>query len=181
MRWNHFTGTLVFGALAAALLPAVWLVAGPILGVQPALSLYVVFASALYAAGLAPTRRRALAVGLCAALGGGLVLLAARSLAEVAIGAALVVAVSRSAFLFRARPMRALVLELALSLGGLLVARFLASPGLIGTSLAVWGYFLVQSGFFLVAGVAERERASGEEDPFDRAHSRLLSLLEEEA
>ena len=52
-------------------------------------------------------------------------------------------------------PGRAVVLEAILLVGGLLFARFLAT-GALATAVGVWGFLLVQSCWFLVAGIATR-------------------------
>ncbi len=110
MRWNGFARSLLFAALAAAAFPIFALVADPILGWAPALSLYLVGIAAVYAAGLAPRRSRAVvAAGIASALGGG-VLLLAPSVGTVAAGAALIVGVCRSGVLYRSRRARALVI-----------------------------------------------------------------------
>jgi len=180
MRWNHFGGSLVFSALAAACLPAAWLLLGPVMGRFDAIALTVVATSSLYLVGIAPSLRRGIPVALAAGGVGLVVLCFAHSLREVAIASAVIVAVARSGVLYRARPLRALALELGLTMGGLGLAGFLAGRGPLELALALWGYLLVQSCFFLVAGVHERAPVTGPDDPFDRARIRLLSLLEED-
>ena len=48
---------------------------------------------------------------------------------------------------------------------------------IIALCLAIWGYFLVQSGWFLIGS---RGAGIGEPDPFDRARARLQRLLEDD-
>ena len=48
------------------------------------------------------------------------------------------------------------MLEALLLFGGLALARQLIGPSMLSLVLAVWGFFLVQSVFFLVSGVAEK-------------------------
>ena len=48
----------------------------------------------------------------------------------------------------------------------------------LGLCLAIWGYFLVQSGYFLMATAGPSAGAAV--DPFDRARARLLRLLEDD-
>lgn len=179
MRAHGFGATLVFGAVASAgLLAGAWLLVPPLSGAT-FLGLYLVATVCAYATALAPDPRRgAASFALAAALGAAVLALAGRP-SEVAIGAALVLAVCRSGFLYRSRPLRALALEVALAGGGLALARFLATGGLAGAALALWGFFVVQSGFFLAGGVRPR-RAQPEGDPFDEARARLLVLLGEE-
>ena len=178
MRWNGFGRSLLFAALAAAAFPIFALVANPLLGWAPALSLYLVGIAAVYAAGLAPRRSRAaLAAGIASALGVG-VLLLAPSVGTVAAGAALIVGVCRSGILYRSRRARALVMETCLLAGGLALARFLAGPDTAQMAFAIWGFFLVQSFFFLLGGVTARTETTAGLDPFEVARSRALALME---
>lgn len=179
MRWNDFGGSVVFAAAAAIVWPALALVAGPVLGVRAALSLYLVAAAALYGFGIAPDRVRGIRAALVTAGLGALVLLLARDGPEVAVGAALALGVVRSALLYRARPARALGIEVALLGSGLLLARWLATPGLLGVALGLWGFFAVQAGFFAIGGVRERAPEADAGDRFERARRRALALLED--
>ena len=62
--------------------------------------------------------------------------------------------------------------------GGLGLARFLAGPDTLQMAFAIWGFFLVQSFFFLVGGIAERVETTAGLDPFEVARSRALALME---
>jgi hypothetical protein len=178
MRWSSFSGTLVFGAVCAALLPAFWLVLGPVMDRGDAAALYLALAGTLYTAGLAPTLRRSLCVG-CAMGGLSLLLLSvSRDLVEVALGMALLLAGFRSFSLHQSGGLRTIAVEAALGLGGVALAGVAYGPGPVGIALAIWGYFLVQSIFFLVGGLRTRSLRPSDEDPFDRARSQLLALLE---
>jgi len=97
----------------------------------------------------------------------------------IILGAALIVAVVRSGFLYRSSPARAMALEGGLLLSGLLFARALASPTSLGVGLGVWAFFLCQSLFFVAGGVRERAAAEPEVDPFVGARRKALALLEE--
>jgi hypothetical protein len=102
------------------------------------------------------------------------------STGELALSLGALIGAVRSGLLYRARPLRAILTEVALALGGLLFARFLLGPSAIAVMLAIWGYFLVQSTFFLIPGTKHgRSRASGP-DPFELAHARALALLDEQ-
>jgi hypothetical protein len=179
MRWNSFGGSLAFAALAGAAWPVVALAAGPAIGARAALSLHLVACAAIYVAGLTPSRVHGIGAAIVAAMLSALFAAVARDPAVVALGAAIGVGVCRSGLLYRARPARALATEIGLLGGGLLLARFLAAPGVLGIALALWGFFLVQSAFFLIAGAAPRPRNTPGIDPFDSAHRRALTLLEE--
>ena len=180
MRWNSFGGTLVLGVAAALGLFPAWLVVGSVIGHMSALSLYFTAVAVVYAAGLAPTLRRKLALGLVAGGAGLLVLVFAHGLREVAIGAVLLVSLLRAFVLYRSRPLRSLAIELALGVGGLWLAGFLAGSGPASIALGLWGYFLVQSLFFLIGGVRERRSELDRSDPFETARTRLTALLDEE-
>lgn len=178
MFCNSFVRSLGFAAVAAV---GLWLAAAPLLPVlypSSLLTLYIVAAAAAYVVGIAPGRRAGLvAGGIATALGCGLLLLPL-GVAGTALGAALVIAVCRSGILYRARRLRALLLEALLLVGGLGLGHALAGVGVGSAALGLWGYFLVQSAFFLVGGVAVRGVRDAELDPFDRARARLAALLD---
>jgi hypothetical protein len=71
-----------------------------------------------------------------------------------------------------------MLLEATLLGGGLVLARWLATPGPLGVALALWGFFAVQAGFFAVGGVRERRAEVGGADRFEHARRRALELLE---
>jgi hypothetical protein len=177
MRVDSFVRSALFGALAAlGSLP--WLIAlGPLVGLQRGLGLYLTIVAATYVAGLVPrgARRFGAAVAV-AGLGCGIVLLA-HTLSEVALGLAVLLGAVRSAVLYRARTARAVATEVILVTAGLLFARFLAGTSLPSVMLAIWGFFLVQSVFFLIGGASPRAAAGRHPDPFEEAHGRALALL----
>ena len=180
MRWNGFTRSLLFAAVAAGAFPVFALFANPTLGRASALSIYLLGIAVLYVAGLTPRRSRSVAVvGIAAALGAGVFLLAP-SVGTTAAGAALIVGVCRSGVLYRSRRARALVAETCLLASGLGLARFLAGPDTLQVAFAVWGFFLVQSFFFLLGGVAERAETPAGLDPFEVARARAVALMEGE-
>lgn len=181
MKWNGFASSLGFALGAAAGWPVFALVTGPVVGASAALSLYLVCIAAVYAFGLTADRARGLAA---AALGGALAAAfaaIARDPAVVALGAATGIGLARSALLHRRSPGRAIGIEATLLGVGLLLARFLASPGLLGIALALWGFFLVQSVFFAIGGVSELRADSAGMDPFERAKRRAMEVLEGES
>ena len=139
-------------------------------------ALYLVAATVSYIAGLSPSRHRALGAALAAAAAALVMVVIAPGTAELAIGLAAALGVARGALLYPAAPGRAVAREFVLLAGGLLFARFLISTSVPSTALALWGFFLVQSCFFLIAGGAQRAPARPP-DPFDEAHRRALNLL----
>jgi hypothetical protein len=179
MRWNDFGRSLGFAALVAAAWPALGLVLAPLLGARTALSLYLVGAATLFVWGSSSERSRGAGAALATAAMGILAVALARDVGEVAAGAALALGFARSGLLYRTRAARALALEVTLIGGGLLLARWLATPGPLGVALALWGFFAVQAGFFAVGGVHERRADAGAGDRFEHARRRMLALLDE--
>ncbi len=178
MRWNEFGGSLRFAALAALGFPLARLLLDPILGPLLATKFILVATGALYPICIAPTLRRGFAGGALVAFLGSSLLLGGSRTSELALGLAVGIALARSVLLYRARMVRGVALELALTLGGLLLARWFASPGLLGGSLALWGYFLAQSVYFPLSGALPRRREHAG-DVFDQARARLKTLLRE--
>jgi hypothetical protein len=177
MRWHGFGRSALFAALAA-LGAFPWLtLTAPVLGTARALRLYLVLVTALYVAGLAREGRRSIAAAAGVAALGCVLLTMAHGLGELALGLAVLLGTARSAILYRAGTARALVTEIGLVTTGLLFARFLGGPTLLSITLAIWGFFLVQSLFFLIAGVSARRPAGRHPDPFEEAHRRATAIL----
>lgn len=178
MRCDSFARSALFAA-GAAVGWSVWtIIASPIVGPRNALALYLTGATALYIAALSPRRWRRLSVAVVAVVLAAALALCARTTTELAIALAAILGIARSAFRYRAAPARAAALEVTLLVGGLLFARFLAGSTLSSTGLALWGFLLVQSLFFLVAGRHPRSPTAPRADPFDDAHRRAVALLE---
>jgi hypothetical protein len=172
-----FLRSLIFAAVVA-LGGVTWVVVvSPLVGRSDAAAAAFLAAAVLYLAWIATSLRRA----VLAAVGGGslalLVLLFGASPSEVAAGGAVLLAVLRSAFLYRSPPLRALAVEVALLTAGALVGQWLYAPSPLGAGLALWGFFLVQSLFFLMWHRGEDE--AGALDRFDEARLRALELMEE--
>jgi len=181
MVLDGFGRSILFAAVAAAG-ASLWLTgAGPLLGMRPALVVFLVGAGAAYAAGIVPTLRGRVRAALGAALAGGVVALVARSIPELVLGLTVVLAVVRSGFA-HPRPLpRALAIEAGLGVAATAFARHLAGPTIVSVALAVWGYLVIQSMFFLVPRSAEAgTRKMRGSDPFDVAHARALALLDDE-
>lgn len=180
MKWDGFGRSLAFAAIAGAAWPAFALAAQPFLGARTALTLYLVAGAAVYAAGLATSRVRGIAGGLLAAAIAVAFASVARDPAVVALGAAVGIGVARSGLLYRTSVARAIATEAMLLGGGLVLARFLAAPSVLGVALAIWGFLLVQSAFFAIGGVSIRSAESAGPDRFERARRRALALLDDE-
>ena len=181
MRCNTFGRSAAFAALAGIGVMPWLLIGGPLLGMRWALTVYLVALAALSALACAPSLRRGLYACATVAGLGGAVASTMPTLPELALGLAVLLAIARGVFLYRRRTARAVMLEVALIGGGLLLARFLAGPSLVSIMLAVWGFLLVQSFFFLVPGARVAARAAPQRDPFDAAHERARALLDGQA
>jgi hypothetical protein len=176
MRWHGFGRGIAFAAVAAAAWCPWWLVVAPALGIRRALALFLTGTATVYVAGLGSSRRAGLATAAAVALGGAVLLTITHTTAEFAVGLAVLIAAARSGILYQSRPARALALEAALITGGLVFARFLATPTPLGAMLALWGFLLVQSLYFVVGGI-KTAGAGPHRDPFDDAHDRAVVLL----
>ena len=181
MRCDTFGRSTAFAALAGIGVMPWLLIAAPLLGMRWALTLYLVALAALSVLACAPSLRRGL--GACAAvavLGAG-VAVTMPTLPGLVLSLGVLLATARGVVLYRRRSARAVALEVALIGGGLLLARFLAGPSLVSIMLAVWGFLLVQSFFFLVPGARVSAGAAPQRDPFDAAHERARALLDGQA
>jgi len=177
VRWDGFGHSLAFAACAAAGLSVAVTFGGPIFGDTAAARLYLIAAAGIYPAGLSPDRSRRVAALALAALAGGVLALLPLDLRATAVGAAGIVAFARGVLLAEKRDLRALAIEAVLGVAGLAAAAHFARGGLFALCLALWGYFLVQSGYFLIGRRADRSDETAR-DPFDRARERLARLLE---
>jgi hypothetical protein len=172
-RWNSFTGTLLYGALAASSV-----LATSFLPLSGMLGLHLVLIAGLYVVGVAPSAAasaRAVVPTLVLAAG---VWLASDHAGEAALGAALLVGVGRSVLVYRAPALRGLAVEAALIGAGLGLARALVGPGVGSLAWAIWGFFLVQSLYFWIPGIVERGIGEPETEPFERARRRLQRALD---
>jgi hypothetical protein len=172
-----FAKNLGFAALAAGALPLWLLLAQPILGADRAIGAYFVLAAAAYLGTIAPVRGRALAVAVAATAVGGFAALVARAPGELVLVLGVLVAVARSGFLYRCAPARGVAIEAIVAGGGLLFARFLFGPSVAALVLALWGFFLVQSVYFLLGG-RHAPALARDPDPFQDAYGRAIALLD---
>jgi hypothetical protein len=175
--WNTFVRSALFAAVVAALWFPWAILVAPLVGLWQARALYLTAVTALYIGGLGPRRAHAVPVAIVTAVVGAAVVAVVGSTAELAIALALLIAIARSGLLYRANLARALMTEAVLLGAGLLFARFLGGYTLISTALAIWGFLLVQSTFFLIGGVRARQVVECG-DAFDEAHRRALVLLD---
>ncbi len=173
-----FGKSLWFAALAAGALPLWLLLARPILGTDPAIGAYFVIAAAAYLGAIAPARGRALVAMLVAAAVGGFAAIVTRAPGELVLVLAVLVAVARSGFLYSCSPARGVAIEALVAGGGLLFARFLFGPTVAALILALWGFFLVQSLYFLLGG-RHAPVVARHPDPFQDAYGRATALLDD--
>lgn len=178
MPWNTFVRSAVFAAVAAALWFPWAIIAAPTVGSWQARAFYLIAMTAVCVGGLSHRRARAVPLAVTIAMVGGAATMVVASTAELSIVLATLLGVARSGVLYRASPARALATEAMLLAAGLLFARFLGGFTLVSTALAIWGFLLVQSVFFLVGGVRARPLVDGAGDPFEDAHRRALVLLD---
>lgn len=178
MSWRGFAPGLVFAAVASAVALPLSLVLSPLMGWAAAHALILTGVVAVYAAGLAAGAARAAGSFAALALLGLAFQLAGAHPGEVAVAVSAGLAICRSAWLFRVRPARAALIESLLGLAALGMAGFLYGPSSIGLALAVWGYLLVQSAWFLVPGARRRAGPQPALDPFEEAERRVRVLLE---
>ncbi len=182
MRWNGFGSSLAFAVAAAALAPALWHLTGHAAGLE----LVWIAVAAIYAFGLAPgagAARRTSALGAAAAVAGTGLAASALGLGPAAVAAALTVALAGARSFWIAGPggERRIGLEVAIGVGSLGLGAWLIrsiGDGALALAAGLWGYFLVQSVYWLVAG-ASRGSGGRDGDGFEQARRRLEALLEE--
>lgn len=176
-----FGGGVVFAALAAAFWLPWSLLAAPLIGIGAALALYLALAAGAYVYSIAPRAGRGIGALLAftAAIGAGFLARGVVSgfggfAAALALELAVIIGIART-LLHPAAPARVIARELVLSIAGLVLARMLAGPSIVAIALALWGFLLVQSFFFLGGG---RSARGGRGDAFEEARRRTLELLE---
>jgi hypothetical protein len=140
-------------------------------------AMYALLCACAFPVAVAPSlRAAALALALSLPLSLVAALLAPDAATSV-LCAALIAALGR-AVLYRARPARAVFVELGLLGLGFVAARLLGGAGPFGLALGLWSYCLVQSLFFLLVTPEPRAAPAPPGDPFDAAHQRALGLLD---
>jgi len=180
MKPRRFWYSLLFAGIAALAAPVAGLALERWLDPGAARAFVVMGLVVAHGVAIAETARKRVGAGLLSgALSLGLLFLAG-TFGEIVLGGAVIIGLCRTAYLYEAESaMRGLLTEGTLLCGGLLVGRLLAGPGPLAGAAAVWGFFLVQSTYFLVTRGAPRAADSGLGDPFERARSRLEDLLED--
>jgi hypothetical protein len=179
MRWNGFGGSLCFAAIAAAGFAPFALLISPLWGLGETLIAYAWLTAVAYPLGLGMNARRGL--GSAAGTACAAVLLAVLDAGAGAnlLAAAACLAFARSGLVYERRLPRALILEALLVFGGLAVAEQMIGRSTTSAVLAIWGFYLVQSVFFLVGGARWERTRPQPADPFDAAYDRALAVLDE--
>jgi hypothetical protein len=179
MRMGTFSGSLAFGAVAALGAVAFLVATRPVLGGPLALSIYCVALTVLYLVAMAPSPSRGIRIGLVAGALAAAILVVAPSSTVSVLAAVVILGLLRSGFLFRSKAGRALLVELSLLAGGLLLANALADSTSLGMAMAIWGFFLVQSLYFLIGGIGQRVESTTGIDAFEEACERATRLMDD--
>ena len=179
MRAGKFSSSLVFAAVAGLAAVPYLLVALPALGFIRTFALGSIVSVAAYIVVVSPSLSRGLRYGaLTLVVGVGLYALAPKVV--VLFASAMLLGIVRSGLLYRAKIGRALAIEGMLFVLATSVAQLLAGSTVVSYGLAVWGFFLVESAFFLFEGASSRGESGSAEDPFERARREATRLMEEQ-
>jgi len=167
----------LFFAAAAGLGALAWLDAmGPRWGTARALSLYLLMLPVAYPLVAAPSLKKGL---LAVAMGGALTAPFAIWLPDpraAALVSALVVSVSRAIVLVPTRGLAGLGREAVLAAGALGAGALAFDSSELGTSLAVWSFWLIQAAGVLFAPAAQQS-VQPAPDPFEQAHAAAVKIL----
>ena len=175
---SRFRASLML-ALVISLATIPWLtITAPSLGVLNAIAWLAIPGIAVYLFVIAPRP----AVGFMAGTAASVALMGSRLLTSdpsflIAV-ICLTLAVTRSMALYRRSPTRALSIELILGIGSLLVARFLGGSSPLSWGLAIWGYLLTHSLYFLIADLETGSAHASTNDAFVTARDQALRLLD---
>ncbi len=178
MRFGNLAGNLMFAAIAGLATVAYSLIAPPLFGFGTAWLWWCLFLTVSYLVAIAPSLGRGLRIGMLSGVIGVAICLLAPGNAAALLGVTMVLGLMRSGFLFPRRLARAVSVELGLAGVAGLLAGSLASPSSLSLGIAVWGFFLVQSLFFVIGGLEVR-RFSLTEDPFEKARREAMRVMED--
>lgn len=177
MSRGSFARGLVFASLGGLGAMPFAIVAAGVLGYANAMALYALALVPLYLLVIAPTLRRGAAGALLAAAFAMTVLLAFPHAAIAGALTPFLLGIPRSAMLFPRPWARAVWLEFAFSTTAFVVAFCFSDGALVGDSLAIWTFWLVQAGFAVAPG--EARKPDGEAaDPFEVAQGAITAVLE---
>ncbi|MBW2294659.1 MAG: hypothetical protein JRG89_12150 [Deltaproteobacteria bacterium] len=185
--WNRFGRSLLFAILVAGVYPIYAGFAGLLVGQKLAFAAYLLTTAAIYLLGIA--RHPASGIGAASAtiFVGMLFLLFGASGVELLLVTCLLIGVFRSGLLHSGSPQDALgftrrfTRELVFIGAGLALAHYMGRSTVYPEAFAMWGFYLAQSGFFLLGGDAARERvqqvATAGPDAFAQALKRARDVL----
>jgi hypothetical protein len=179
MRAGKFSSSLVFAAVFGLAAVPYLLVALPAFGLIRTVAIGSIVSVFAYIVVASPSLVRGLRYGaLTLVLGVGLYALAPAVVVPFASAALL--GIVRSGLLYRTKSGRGLAIEGMLFLLATSVAQLLAGSTVQSYGLAVWGFFLVESAFFLFEGASPRTEPEPAEDHFERARREATRLMEEQ-
>ena len=187
--WNGFGRSLLFAFLCAGVAPFYLGVVQVVGGWKLAFATYLLLAAAVYLFGVARRPVGGIAAAGATLLCGSTLLRFGASVSELALALAVLIGLFRSGLLQPARHnspngfARRFAIEAGLIGSGLALASYLFHGALVPEASALWGFFLVQSAFFLIGGAAAPTRGDSSEppeiDPFERACRRARALLQQ--
>ncbi len=185
--WNRFGRSLLFAVLVAGVYPIYLSFAGILVGHKLAFAAYLLASAAIYLLGIARQPTSGIGAALVTTLVGALFLLYGASGVELSLVTCLLIGVFRSGLLQPGSRRgasgftRQFTRELVFIGGGLALASYMARSAAYPEAFAMWGFYLVQSGFFLLGGEAARDRVqqatTAGPDAFARAVKRAREVL----
>ncbi len=179
MSVRSFGGTIGFGLVAGIGFPGFAALCAPLIGSHAALRLYLALGAILYSALLGRDLRQRVSGAFGAALFVVPTALLTGEIASMAMAAALATAITRSWRSATNQLPRTIGIEAGLAVFGFAFVAALGGPGWVSISLAIWGWFLVQSLYFLVGGLSDAASHDAV-DPFDLATQEVNRILERE-
>lgn len=178
MKWAVRT-TLVYGFISAlAVMPATWLLAGP-MGWPPAFKLALWTDLFFYAVLLARwSGKGLLTIVFPLALMLGMALWPGGYVGFFFLGLG-VLGWIRSGICFSGTPLRAVAAEIITVSGGAGLVALLGPGSSVTWAISIWLFFLVQALYFFIIPATDRPNAvRSDEDPFEQAHREARRVLE---
>jgi hypothetical protein len=191
--WNRFGSSLLFALLVGGIYPIYLGFTDFILGRKLAFAAYVLTSAAIYLLGIAHRPTHGLGAGFAIVAIGTSLLLGGASGPQLVLATGLLIGVFRSGLLqanedrgshdFGGDFGRGFAREVLFIGGGLALATILSRGEVLPGALALWGFYLTQSGFFLIGGESARARVARVPkrgpDPFTAAVKRAHEVLAE--
>lgn len=188
--WNRFGTSLLFALLVGSIYPVYLGMAELVLGRKLAFAAYVLTGAAIYLLGIARQPTLGLGAAFATFGSGALLLLVGGTGAQLVMLTGLLIGVFRSGLLHCANERgshgsfgRRFAREVVFIGGGLALAAYLSRGAMFPEALALWGFYLAQSGFFLLGGESARVRSERVPkpgpDPFAAAMKRAREVLAE--